>query len=136
MAGGALLREGLPPAVVGAVVREALQDYARFRASVKSPRRFVVKRILSRAKMRRKLRGIERPSDPEAGPHLLVVVQTRAALETLAPVARQALEMLFREGKCYEEIAGALGVSVTRARKLVTGALKRLRKWRPRDGRE
>ncbi len=136
VAGGALLRDGLAPSVVGMIVGEALQEYARFRTSVKSPRRFLVKRILSKAELRRKLRGIVPPSDPEQGPHLLAVVHTRAALETLAPAARKALEMLFRDQKCFEEIAGALGLSVAGVRRLVSRALNRLRKWQPRDTEE
>ena len=131
VAGGALLRDGLPPFVVGTIVQEALDDYARFRGSVTGPRRFLVRRILSKAELRRKLRGMKPPADAEAGPHLLHVVHTQAALATLAPEARKALEMLFREDKCYEEIAGTLGLSVESVRRLVSRALKRLRKWRP-----
>jgi DNA-binding CsgD family transcriptional regulator len=136
VAGEALLREGLSPRLAEAILQEALQDYVRFRASVGSPRRFVMKRIVSRAELCRRLRGIVPAPDREGGPRLLRVVHTRAALETLVPAARRALEMLFREGKSYEEIAGILGVSVAGVRRLVTGALKRLRAWRAETGGE
>ncbi|HEX6096906.1 MAG TPA: sigma factor-like helix-turn-helix DNA-binding protein [Thermoanaerobaculia bacterium] len=128
IAGAALLRDGLSPSVVDMIVHEALQDYARLRTSAKQTRRFLLKRILFKAELRRRLRGIDPAPDP--GPYLLDVLHTRAALDTLTPAARTALEMLFRDGKGYGEIAETLGMSVAGVRRLVGRAMKRLRKWR------
>jgi DNA-binding NarL/FixJ family response regulator len=107
--GAALLRDGLSPSVVDTIVHEALQDYARLRTSANQTRRFLLKRILFKAELRRRLRGIDPAPDP--GPYLLDVLHTRAALETLTPTARTALEMLFRDGRSYAEIGEALGMS-------------------------
>lgn len=136
VAGGALLRDGLAPWLIATIVQEALEDYARWGRPAKSPRRFLVRRILAKARLRRKLRGIRPPANPEARAHLLHVVRTQAALAPLSPASRKALEMLFHEHRNYEEIAGTLGLSVEDVRRLVSRALERLHKWRPAAAEE
>ena len=136
VAGGALLRDGLAPWLVATIVQEALEDYARWKRPGTSPRRFLVRRILEKAKLRRELRGIRPSPHPEAGTHLLHVVRTQAALATLTPRAREALHLLFREHKNYEEIAGTLGLDVASAERLVSRAMKRLRRWQPAAAEE
>ena len=129
VAGGALLREGLAPWLVATIVQEALEDYARWKRPGTSPRWFLVRRILTKAKLRGKLRGMRPPANPEAGVHLLHVVRTQAALATLTPAAREALQLLFHEHKNYEEVAGMLGLDVESVERLVSGAIRRLRRW-------
>ncbi|HEX6096915.1 MAG TPA: sigma factor-like helix-turn-helix DNA-binding protein [Thermoanaerobaculia bacterium] len=130
--GAMLLADGLARAVVQTILRDALHDYANWRGAVGNPCLFVAKRILRKAELYRRLRGIE----PSAGSEgralrLLGLAHTAAAVETLPPTARRALEMLLDGDGTFEEIGEALDLSVAGVRGLISRALEKLEQWRP-----
>lgn len=126
-----LIREhGLPPAVVDEITREACERGLVFRESLREPAEWIAWRIVNRARMYMDLRGIELAPEEETL-HLLELIRTRAALDTLRPDSRAALEMLCFEAKSWPEIAEELDVTEIYAKRLVTNALKQLQRWKP-----
>lgn len=130
--GGALLRKGLPKAAVETILEETFRDLAPFEKSLANPRTFIVKLALRKAAVHLKLRGLEPAADPETEtPHLLALVRTQAALETLPANARSALWMLFHEKKSFGEVAAELDVSIPYVQRLVKNALRTIRQFTP-----
>jgi DNA-directed RNA polymerase specialized sigma24 family protein len=132
MTGASLIRDGIPAAVVEAIVHDAYLQYARFRKSVRNPRALLVKRIMARADAYKELRGIEAPASRQtAAPDLLALIRMQAGLEGLTENARQALQILFEDDtRTYADVAEELGVTVLYAETLVAKALAQLRRWR------
>lgn len=134
-AGSTLLQDGLPASAITPILIDAFNDYAIFRKAVPNPRAFLMERILTKARRYMLLRGIE--SDPrEERPHLLEVIRTREALDTLGSDARRVVVMLFDQCKTFEEIAAELETTVGYVQRVAQKALQRLRVWRPQTRRE
>jgi len=130
--GPMLLRSGLSQRAADRIVEEALQEYVTFSRSVAYPPMFVGKRIICKADEYKRLHGIHGSLESEGEiPHMLEVLRTKVALDTLPPRARQAIRILFHEKKSYAETAKALGLTIAAARHLVIQALKQLEQWKP-----
>lgn len=127
---GWLLAAGIPEEAAEEIQFAAYLDYGRFKKSLESPRTFILRRIALGATQYLRTRDAEpEPRGQGQPPHPLDVIRARATLDLLTAPARRALEMVFFEGRTYEDVAIELDVSLEYVRRLVRKAMRQVEAW-------
>lgn len=130
MTTGWLLATGIPPAVAEEIQNGVYLDYSRFKSSINDARAFLLNRIEAAAEEYWETHGLDpKPGIQSQAPHPLDLIRARVALDVLTPAARRAVEMVFFEGRTYEEVAAELNVSVAYALRLTRKAVLKVDEW-------
>lgn len=122
----------LPPEAVDGFLDNIRRHFKVFGGSMTKPEQWALERIVRLAREYMDSRGIAPAADePESPPHILDVIRTQEALDSLPPNAAQAF-VLWLKGYSRKQIAKELDVTQRYVRQLIDVAVDRLRAWRPR----